>query len=181
VIVEPVAHSHSHSPRVAMAPASCVAHDLRAPVAVVEVVAEPHHAAGAQVVRTDALRPFTAGGVGHGLDAFGASRAAQDLDTRRRGISHVGHDTGKDGGRSGRRRRRRGGGGGRLGGGALRVNQGSWRWLRSGGFGGKWTSHVERRPVRRQHPDWRGLRIKRTGWDGECITPSREERVERVE
>lgn len=144
VIIEPVAHSPS--PGVAMGLASRVAHDLRAPVAVVEVVPEPHHAAGAQVVRTDALRPFTAGGVGHGLDAFGASRAAQDLDTRRRGISHVGDDAAEGGGRRGRGRR--GGGGGRLGRGALRVNQGSWRWLRSGGFGGKWTSHVERRPVR---------------------------------
>jgi hypothetical protein len=68
---------------------SSVAHDLCAAIAIVEVVAEAHHAAGAQIIGTDALRALAAGRVRDGLDALGAARAAHHLDARRRRI-HVG-------------------------------------------------------------------------------------------
>jgi hypothetical protein len=117
---------------------SGVAHDLGAAIAVVEVVAEAHHAARTEVIKTDALRTLAARGVRDGLDALGAPRAAQDLDTRRRRVDADGD-----------RIRGRGflGGGRRLGRSALRVAKGGLR-LRSRGVGSVWASHGDERGLR---------------------------------
>lgn len=80
---------------------SCVAHDLGASIAIVQIMAKAHHAAGAQIVERDALGAFAAGRVRDGLNTLGATGASQYLDARRQGVGDEDGDIGHGGGGGG--------------------------------------------------------------------------------